>query len=578
MPQSFSLTSVYCINPDCPRPSSQRWGNRFCQSCGTSLQLQDRYVPLQQLGSGGFAVTYTVFDLVSQTERVLKVLIESSEQALRLFEQEAQVLASLRHGGIPRVEVDNYFGVQVINPSRRVLPCMVMEKINGQTLEEVLERYPQGCPEVLAVGWLYQALDILQLLHRRGIIHRDLKPANLMLRRETQQLVAIDFGGVKQLSSHLYKGTQNQGASISTRLISPGYSPPEQIAGGVVGPQADFYALGRTFVHLLTGRYPGELDDPLTGVCRWRSHVQVNPGLGDLLDEMISLVPSNRPASARELLGRLAKISRRRKRVAKALRSFDVVLSFVKLIITPFVLIGEVLYKLLAGLTKNFWKILIYTFQAVLDTLLGMIMAGLGGSMGAGIGFWLVYGVPVGKRLAVWLTANLAYFESDIVIEPVFFLFVIAGLGTALGLTESGSFSQQRKFWRAGFLGILGYIVGWFFAQTIPPSSVQILNQFMGFSAIGIASLTLGLGLPKHHLLLGSLAAMGTAVFMLVFLTLFPLELSFLFKSSALPGKLGWEAFVACLGFFAFLGSSGAFCLGWVYYVLIPVLRFLGFR
>ena len=577
MPQSFSLTSVYCINPDCPRPSSQRWGNRFCQSCGTPLQLKDRYVPLQQLGSGGFAVTYTVFDLQSQTERVLKVLVESSQEALRLFEQEAQVLASLRHAGIPRVEADSFFGVQVVNPSQRVLPCLVMEKINGQTLEEVLERYPQGCPEVLAVGWLYQALDILQLLHRRGIIHRDLKPANLMLRRETQQLVAIDFGGVKQIATHLYRGTK-QGVNISTRLVSPGYSPPEQITGGVVGPTADFYALGRTFIHLLTGRYPGDLDDPQTLVCRWRSYAQVNPALADLLDEMISPAPENRPASAGELLGRLAKISRRRKRVVKALRSFDVVLSVLRLIFKPFVLILEVFYKLLAGLTKNFWRILIYTFQAFLDTFLGMIMAGLGGSIGAGIGFWLVYAVPVGGKVAGWLTAKLGLIESGIVIEPALFLFALAGFGTALGLTESGSFDQKRRFWRAGFLGILGYIVGWFFALTIPLSSAQILNQFMGFSAIGIALLTLGLGLPKHHLLLGSLAAMGTAVFVAVLLAVFPLELGFLFNSSRLPAKLGWEAFSSSVIFFAFLGSSGTFCLGWVFYVLIPVLRFLGFR
>nr|WP_263012976.1 serine/threonine-protein kinase [Ancylothrix sp. D3o] len=532
---------------------------------------------MQQLGSGGFAVTYTVFDLQSQTERVLKVLLESSDQALRLFEQEAQVLASLRHAGIPRVEADSYFGVQVVNPSRRVLPCLVMEKINGQTLEEILERYPQGCPEALAVGWLYQAVDILQLLHRRGIIHRDLKPANLMLRRETQQLVAIDFGGVKQIATHLYKGTK-QGVNISTRLVSPGYSPPEQIAGGVVGPPADFYALARTFIHLLTGRYPGDLDDPHTLVCRWRPHAQVNPALADLLDEMISPAPENRPASAGELLGRLAKISRRRKRVAKALRSFDVVLSILRLIFKPFVLVAEVFYKLLAGLTKNFWRILTYSFQALLDTLLGMIMAGLGGGIGAGMGCWLVYGVPVGRKFAAWLSTQSGLIESGMVIEPALFLFALAGFGTALGLTESGSFSQKRQFWRAGFLGILGYIVGWLFAQTIPPSSAQILNQFMGFSAIGIALLTLGLGLPKHHLLLGSLAAMGTAVFVAVFLAVFPLELSFLFNSNAVAGKLGWQEFSACVIFFAFLGSSGTFCLGWVYYVLIPVLRFLGFR
>ncbi|MEO6860024.1 MAG: 4-Cys prefix domain-containing protein, partial [Microcoleus sp.] len=145
---------VHCINPDCPRPYPQTWGNNFCQSCGTSLRLKNRYIPLEGLGSGGFAAIYTVWDTETQTERVLKLLLETAPKALKLFEQEAWVLAFLRHPGVPRVEPDGYFHVQTQNFSggdrnvtARHLPCLVMEKIHGKTLEAILEEHPQGCPQ-----------------------------------------------------------------------------------------------------------------------------------------------------------------------------------------------------------------------------------------------------------------------------------------------------------------------------------------------------------------------------------------------------------------------------------------------
>jgi serine/threonine protein kinase len=161
-------SAVHCINPDCPRPYPQPWDNKFCNGCGAALRLNNRYIPLQRLGSGGFATIYTVWDLQEETERVLKVLVETSPKALQLFEQEAAVLQRLEHPGIPRVEKDSYFSVSLDSPQERLLPCLVMEKIHGQTLQDVLNEHPQGCSEALVRDWLYQAVEILRELHRSG--------------------------------------------------------------------------------------------------------------------------------------------------------------------------------------------------------------------------------------------------------------------------------------------------------------------------------------------------------------------------------------------------------------------------
>ncbi|MEO0688110.1 MAG: serine/threonine-protein kinase, partial [Cyanobacteria bacterium J06649_11] len=304
MPNSQpSLNAIHCINPNCPRPYPQPWGNKFCLACGAKLQLEDRFIPLERLGSGGFARIYTVWDVQTQTEKVLKVLVETSSKALELFAQEAEVLQRLKHRGVPKIDPDGYFFHNLSSSNQDLdLPCLIMEKINGQTLEEVPYLYPQGCPQELVLGWLQQAVDVLRHLHERMIIHRDIKPSNLMLRNPSpglkgSQLVVIDFGGAK----HFSVATPNRQSS-STRLFSTGYSPPEQITGRNIGPSADFYALARTMIELLTGKNPQELEDPLTGKLRWREALKfsahgenVNPLLVDLLDDMAQEEVRSRP-------------------------------------------------------------------------------------------------------------------------------------------------------------------------------------------------------------------------------------------------------------------------------------------
>ena len=580
-------TSVHCINPDCLRPASQTAGNKFCQSCGTPLLLNNRYIPLQKLSSGGFAVTYTVCDLKSQTERVLKLLVETSPQALRLFEQEAAVLASLRHPGVPRVESGSYFQVQLPAPHRRTLPCLVMEKINGPTLEDVLDRYPQGCPEALVLDWLCQAAEILQLLHRRKIVHRDLKPANFMLRTPPHpggegKLVVIDFGGVKQIATALQHSQRS-----STRVVSPGYSPPEQIAGAAVGPAADFYALGRTCIHLLTGRYPADLDDPVTGQCRWHHHARVSPFLAILIDEMVQPAPEKRPASAAEIAGRLRQMeraSRQRRQVTARVKATGssatgVLRAIFKGLWQALATIAIFLYKILAGTVLAITGAIWWLVRGFFDTLLGMVLAGFGGSVGAGIGYWLAYKLPAGIQLVNFLFQQLSLLIPDthLTVERAVVVFGLAGLGTGLGLTEAGSFGQFRQFWSAGLMGTLGYVLGWFALHAIAPAAPaagNITEAWMAFSAIAIAALTLGLGLRGSLLLHASLAAMGTATLIAGLIS--PSSSSFFLH--LLPTAAGGIQLGDSIIFFALLGSTCAFCLGVSYYLLVPCLRFLGFR
>ncbi|MCA2513261.1 MAG: protein kinase, partial [Microcystis sp. M60BS1] len=98
-----------------------------------------------------------------------------------------------------------------------------------------------------------------------------------------------------------------------TGILSRGYTPNEQQHGQAV-IQSDFHALGRTFVHLLTGKHPLEIYDPIDDVLPWREETEnIHPLLLDFIDELMGRLPRNRPANTRVILQRLDEIERQLK-------------------------------------------------------------------------------------------------------------------------------------------------------------------------------------------------------------------------------------------------------------------------
>ncbi|WP_375500902.1 protein kinase [uncultured Nostoc sp.] len=293
---------TYCINPHCPKPVDPvNANNLICRNCGSEMLLQGRYRVLKQLGQGGFGNTFEV-DECGKT-KVLKVLTEKNPKAIELFQQEAKVLSQLNSAGIPKVEPDGYFTVLPKN-SFVPLHCLAMEKIEGVNLEQWMEfRNYQRLSEAQALNWLKQLVEILALVHAHQYFHRDIKPQNIML-RPSGQLVLIDFGAVRQITTTILAGNSH------TRIISQGYSPPEQQNGYSV-QQSDFFALGRTFIFLLTGKEPQDkaIYDPLTNELHWRNYaVNISPFLADLIDHLMAYTANQRPENTGVILQKLKDI------------------------------------------------------------------------------------------------------------------------------------------------------------------------------------------------------------------------------------------------------------------------------
>ncbi|MEM6401787.1 MAG: RDD family protein [Cyanobacteria bacterium P01_D01_bin.116] len=293
-----------CINPLCQKPENPN-NTLFCFGCGSELLLEGRYRVTKELGGGGFGKTYEVYEARSNTNKVLKVLINNHPKAIELFQREAEVLKSLNHPGIPKVESDSYF-TYFSRSSTEPLHCLIMEKIEGLDLwEYIRQRQQRPIDEKLAIQWLSEIVEILQQVHSQNFFHRDIKPSNIML-RPNGRLALIDFGSAREVTqTYIAKQVQGQ----VTGIMTAGYSPPEQMHGQAM-QQSDFFALARTFIFLLTGREPGDFYNVKNGELRWQeTTLGVKPEFASLINQMMEHTPHLRPANTQIILQRLSGIN-----------------------------------------------------------------------------------------------------------------------------------------------------------------------------------------------------------------------------------------------------------------------------
>lgn len=215
--------------------------------------LQNRYEVIKVLGVGGMGAVYLTQDLrFTGTKRLcaLKEMISSTPDphvrrlAVDSFKREANLLAQLKHSGIPQIY--DFF-------TDNIRSYLAMEYVEGEDLENILDNTEGMLKEELVLDWAIQVCDVLIYLHSQepSIIFRDLKPSNIML-REGNKIALIDFGIAKAFEAG------QKGTMIGTE----GYSPPEQYKG-IAEPRGDIYALGATLHHLLTKRDP-RLEPPFT--------------------------------------------------------------------------------------------------------------------------------------------------------------------------------------------------------------------------------------------------------------------------------------------------------------------------
>jgi len=169
-------------------------------------------------------------------------------RARERFEREARTLAALKHPGIP--DMYGYF-------SEGGRHYIVMEYIEGENLEQALERHKDGLDLDAVVRYgveVCRVLEYLAAITPEPVVHCDIKPANIIIDRNSQQAVLVDFGTAKTRYQSPSGAPDPQRASVYGTV---GYAPPELYRGEAM-PKSDVFSLAATMYHLLTGEDPGD--------------------------------------------------------------------------------------------------------------------------------------------------------------------------------------------------------------------------------------------------------------------------------------------------------------------------------
>jgi serine/threonine protein kinase len=225
-----------------PATAASQRAQLSAQPCPYKTVVDDRYLVLDRIGSGGTAAVYRAEDLLLGQTVALKILhpcFVGDEEFVQRFRMEASCAAAIRHEHV----------VSVYDGGECDGTCYIaMEYVDGRSLRSIV-REEAPLAHAQAIDLAVQLLRAAGCIHRRGIIHRDLKPDNAIVDGDGR-LKVTDFGIARTGASDI----TNTGSIVGT----PKYVSPEQAQGHALSVESDLYSIGVVLFELLTGRVPFE--------------------------------------------------------------------------------------------------------------------------------------------------------------------------------------------------------------------------------------------------------------------------------------------------------------------------------
>ena len=207
--------------------------------------------------------------------------------ARRRLRDEGRLLAQIAHPHI----------VKAYEVIERPDPVVVLETLDGETLERMIERRERrlGLVDLAYLG--IHLCSAMHFLHGRGYLHLDLKPSN----------VISDYGQAKVIDLSIARAPGCGRRGIGTAQ----YMAPEQVRGARLGEATDVWGIGVVLFEAATGRrpWPHGLKADLNGGGvdarpSLRSLRRVPAGFARLVEGCLELDPGSRP-TVREVSDRL---------------------------------------------------------------------------------------------------------------------------------------------------------------------------------------------------------------------------------------------------------------------------------
>jgi tetratricopeptide (TPR) repeat protein/energy-coupling factor transporter ATP-binding protein EcfA2 len=200
------------------------------------------YEILEEIGEGGMGHVYKARDESGQLVaiKIAKEVVEDTLARQRFLNES---LLSLNHPNIVKV-----LDVGTSDNST----YLVYNYLEGETLEEILERGPMPEEDIVSMG--LQLAAGLAAAHDAGVVHRDVKPANV-IRSPEGHYTLIDFGVA------LWDTDATRVTAQGQILGTPAYLPPEQARGEIdIDCRTDIWSLGILLYQAASGVSPFQRD------------------------------------------------------------------------------------------------------------------------------------------------------------------------------------------------------------------------------------------------------------------------------------------------------------------------------
>ncbi len=263
--------------------------------------LAKRYRLVREIGRGGMGVVWLAHDTtLDDREVALKLLptaLTSNARAIARLKKEATTCLELTHPHIVRLinfEQDH---------TRGGIAFLVMQYVQGKTLDDVLVDHPEGLPLKRVTTWAKQVAEALDHAHAQRILHRDIKPSNIMIGRHGRHSRAylMDFGIAREAKDTMTRVT---GRDSSGTLP---YMSPQQI-DGINSTSNDIYSLAATLYEAIKGEPPFTTGD-ISHQIRTRPVLPIEDQPAHVNDALLAGLAKDaddRPATAGDLAAALA--------------------------------------------------------------------------------------------------------------------------------------------------------------------------------------------------------------------------------------------------------------------------------
>ncbi len=236
---------------------------------------------LEILGEGSFGTVCVARVATDPLRRkvalkILKGAYATNKKILNRTRDEARLLSRINHPNIVRVE-------RLMEVAGR--PVVVMEHVQGVSLDALLLRFKDGLPASVAIEMIRQTFLALHTAYAEAlgedmrplrVIHRDIKPSNIMLSIHGEVKV-LDFG----IAKGEFEGREAETESVV--MGSRPYMAPERLDGISDSPSVDVYSTGMSLFELLTGRTMSLSINPVNhdqAMHRQLAYIQV-PGMSE---------------------------------------------------------------------------------------------------------------------------------------------------------------------------------------------------------------------------------------------------------------------------------------------------------